>query len=117
MLAVRLGEEEVPPGIEGVHLELEVVQGIARGVEEDFEVVVAEDDGIVFFEGAPDVWLFEVGGDVDDIERAIAARDNSDSSRADSPLREADGSIVLDTSGLSIEAVLSTIEGLLNNPE
>ena len=59
----------------------------------------------------------EAGGDVDDIERAIAARDDSDSSRADSPLREADGSVVLDTSGLSIEAVLSAIEGLLNIPK
>ncbi len=55
----------------------------------------------------------EAGGDIDDIERAIALRDNSDSSRADSPLREADGSIVVDTSGLGIEAVLVAIQQLL----
>jgi cytidylate kinase len=55
----------------------------------------------------------EAGGDVDEIEAAIAARDDYDSSRADSPLVQADGSRVLDTTGLSIEAVLAAIERLL----
>ena len=56
----------------------------------------------------------EAGGDVDEIEAAIAARDDYDSSRADSPLVQADGSRVLDTTGLSIEAVLAAIERLLH---
>ena len=43
----------------------------------------------------------EVGGDVDEIEAAIAERDRLDSTRADGPLREADGAIVVDTTGLS----------------
>jgi cytidylate kinase len=55
----------------------------------------------------------EVGGDVDEIERAIAARDHQDSTRADSPLREADGSCVVDTSGLTIDEVLDVIDALL----
>ncbi len=55
----------------------------------------------------------EAGGDLDEIARAIAVRDEKDSTRADSPLREADGSIVLDTSGLPIDAVIATIEELL----
>lgn len=55
----------------------------------------------------------EAGGDVDLIERSIAERDHLDSTRADSPLREADGAIVVDTSGLSIAEVLSRIEALL----
>lgn len=55
----------------------------------------------------------QAGGDVDEIERAIALRDGSDSSRADSPLREADGSIVVDTSGLGVEAVLAAIQEFL----
>ena len=55
----------------------------------------------------------EAGGDVEEIEAAIAARDGYDSSRAHSPLVQADGSRVLDTTGLSIEAVLATIEDLL----
>jgi cytidylate kinase len=55
----------------------------------------------------------ESGGDVDHIETAIAARDNFDSTRAHSPLAQADGSIVLDTTGLSIDQVLAEIEGLL----
>lgn len=56
----------------------------------------------------------EAGGDVDEIEADIARRDAYDSTRADSPLREADGSIVLDTSGLSIVEVLDRIDDLLS---
>lgn len=54
----------------------------------------------------------EVGGDVDEIEKAIVARDHYDSSRADSPLTTADGSIVVDTTGLDIDEVLAKIEHL-----
>ena len=57
----------------------------------------------------------EAGGDVDEIEAAIAARDHYDSTRADSPLALADGSIVVDTSGLSIVEVLAHIESLMSN--
>ena len=56
----------------------------------------------------------ETGGDVDEIEAAIAARDHHDSSRADSPLTLADGSIVVDTTGSSIEEVLAHIESLMS---
>ncbi len=55
----------------------------------------------------------EVGGDVDEIEAAIERRDGYDTSRTDSPLVEADGSIVVDTTGLSIDEVLERIEHLL----
>ena len=55
----------------------------------------------------------EAGGDVDEIEAAIERRDHHDSSRTDSPLVEADGSIVVDTTGLSIDEVLARIEQLL----
>ncbi|MCE9622058.1 MAG: (d)CMP kinase [Actinomycetia bacterium] len=55
----------------------------------------------------------EAGGDVDEIERAIAARDHYDSNRADSPLTTADGSVVVDTTGLSIDEVLAKIEALI----
>ncbi len=55
----------------------------------------------------------EAGGDVDEIERAIAARDHYDSNRADSPLMTADGSVVVDTTGLGIDEVLAKIEALI----
>jgi cytidylate kinase len=55
----------------------------------------------------------EAGGDIDEIAAAIAARDASDRSRADGPLTEADGSVVVDTTGLSIDRVLDVIEELL----
>lgn len=59
----------------------------------------------------------EAGGDVDEVEAQIAARDSYDSSRADSPLVQADGSRVVDTTGLSIDEVLGAIEGLLQEQE
>lgn len=55
----------------------------------------------------------EAGGDVDEMEAAITARDALDSSRADSPLVQADGSQVLDTTGRSIDEVLAAVEALL----
>lgn len=57
----------------------------------------------------------EAGGDVDEIERAIAARDHYDSTRADSPLTEADGSAYVDTTGLDIDDVLDHILRLLEH--
>lgn len=56
----------------------------------------------------------EAGGDVDEIEAAIAARDHYDSSRADSPLTFADGSVVVDTTGSSIDDVLAHIAELMS---
>ena len=55
----------------------------------------------------------EAGGDVDEIERAIAARDHYDSTRADSPLMEADGATLVDTTGLGIDDVLDHILRML----
>ena len=44
---------------------------------------------------------------------AIAARDHYDSNRVDSPLTTADGSVVVDTTGLGIDEVLAKIEALI----
>ena len=55
----------------------------------------------------------EIGGDVQEVESAIVERDRLDSSRADSPLREADGAIVVDTSDMSIDEVVDRIVELL----
>jgi cytidylate kinase len=57
----------------------------------------------------------EAGGDVDEIEAAIAQRDRYDTSRSHGPLIEADGSVVVDTTGLSIDQVLERIEQLLES--
>lgn len=57
----------------------------------------------------------EAGGDVDEIEEAIATRDHYDSNRADSPLTTVDGSVVVDTTGLGIEEVLAQLEALISS--
>lgn len=55
------------------------------------------------------------GGDVDEIERSIAERDRLDSSRADSPLAEAGDARLVDTTGLGIDEVVTTLLELLEN--
>jgi cytidylate kinase len=55
----------------------------------------------------------EAGGDVDEIEASIARRDGHDRNRVDSPLVQADGSVVVDTTGLSIDEVLERVERFL----
>ena len=55
----------------------------------------------------------EIGGDVHEVEASIIERDRKDSTRDDSPLTEASGSIVVDTSGLSIDEVVEQILELL----
>ncbi len=55
----------------------------------------------------------EIGGDVEEVEASIIERDRKDSTRDDSPLTKASGSIVVDTSGLSINEVVEQILGLL----
>jgi CMP/dCMP kinase len=55
----------------------------------------------------------EAGGDVEEIAEAIARRDQLDKSRDDGPLVRADGSVVLDTTGLTIDEVLTEIERML----
>lgn len=55
----------------------------------------------------------ESGGNVDEIARSIAERDRLDSTRADSPLAEANGSVLVDTSDLSIEEVVERIHSMV----
>jgi cytidylate kinase len=57
------------------------------------------------------------GGDVDRIERTIAERDRRDSSRDDSPLTQADGSVTVDTTGLSVDEVVDHLVALVEEQE
>jgi cytidylate kinase len=55
----------------------------------------------------------EIGGDVDEVEASIIERDRKDSSRADSPLVEASGATLVETTGLSIEDVVDHVLDML----
>lgn len=55
----------------------------------------------------------DIGGDVDEVEASIIERDRKDSTRADSPLIEASGATVVDTTGMTIDEVVGHIIGLL----
>ena len=55
----------------------------------------------------------EIGGDVDEVESSIIERDRKDSTRADSPLIESSGAVVVDTTGLSIDEVVERILELI----
>lgn len=54
------------------------------------------------------------GGDVAEIARAITERDERDSTRADSPLRQTPDAVVVDTSNRSIAQVIADIRALLS---
>ncbi len=109
----------------GVRAEMRAQQ-VAWAVEHGGGVIEGRDIGSVVFPDA-ELKLYltasprtraqrrvaEAGGDVDEIETAIAARDQYDSSRADSPLTTTDGSVVVDTTGLDVAAVLAHIEALI----
>ena len=56
----------------------------------------------------------EIGGDIDDVATSIAERDRRDMSRADGPLRTAEGAVMVDTTGLTIDDVVTRIVELLD---
>jgi cytidylate kinase len=55
----------------------------------------------------------EIGGDVDDVEVSISERDRRDMSRADGPLRKGSDAVVVDSTGLTVEAVVDNVIALL----
>lgn len=55
----------------------------------------------------------DVGGDVNEMERAIADRDHLDSTRADSPLVTSSDAMVVDTGHRTVEQVVSEILDLV----
>jgi CMP/dCMP kinase len=55
----------------------------------------------------------EIGGDVEEVEASIAERDRRDMFRVDGPLRPADGAVVVDTTGLTVDEVVDQLLGLL----
>lgn len=55
----------------------------------------------------------EIGGDAAEVEASIIERDRKDSSRADSPLVEASGATVVDTTGMTIDEVVASVLALL----
>ncbi|MEY2968872.1 MAG: cytidylate kinase [Actinomycetota bacterium] len=94
--------------------------GVVEG--RDIGTVVFPDATLkVFLTASPHVRaqrrVAESGGDVDAIARSIAERDRLDSTRIDSPLMTADGSITIDTSNLSIEEVVEKLHSLVTQRE
>jgi CMP/dCMP kinase len=55
----------------------------------------------------------EIGGDLDEVEASIAERDRRDMTRVDGPLRPADGAVVVDTTGLTVNEVVEQVLELL----
>lgn len=90
--------------------------GVVEG--RDIGTVVFPDATLkVFLTASPEVRahrrVAESGGDVDAIARSIAERDRLDTSRIDSPLMTADGSVTVDTSDLSIDDVVEKLLSLV----
>lgn len=93
-------------------------------------VVEGRDIGTVVLPGA-DVKVFltaspheraarrvgQSGGDLEAVAREIEMRDRIDSGRSDSPLRPADDAVRLDSTGMSIEEVVSAIVEICRDKE
>lgn len=61
--------------------------------------------------------VHQSGGDIEQVAHSIAERDHIDSTRADSPLRPHEDSILVDSSGKSIDDVVSEIVAIFNKRE
>ncbi|CAB5023662.1 unannotated protein [freshwater metagenome] len=90
--------------------------GVVEG--RDIGTVVFPDATVkVFLTASPIVRaqrrVSQSGGDVLEIEEQIRKRDHLDSTRADSPLRESNDSLFIDTTDLSIESVVQKISSLV----
>ncbi len=80
-------------------------------------VVFPDAEAKLYLTASPEVRaerrVAEAGGDVAEVAAAIARRDQADRNRADGPLREADGALVVDTSGMTIAQVVDHVRALL----
>ena len=65
LIHIRLAEQQVPGGIERVHLELVIGLGIARRIDEHLKVRVLENDGVMVRKRGPNMRLFEFRGEVE----------------------------------------------------
>ena len=100
------------------------VENAGGGVVEgrDIGTVVFPDATLkVFLTASPSVRaqrrVAQSGGDVVVIEEQIRQRDHLDSTRADSPLRESNDSLFIDTTELSIDAVVKQITSSVESIE
>lgn len=100
------------------------VENAGGGVVEgrDIGTVVFPDATLkVFLTASPAVRaqrrVAQSGGDVVVIEEQIRQRDHLDSTRADSPLRESNDSLSIDTTDLSIDAVVKQITSSVESIE
>lgn len=100
------------------------VENAGGGVVEgrDIGTVVFPDATLkVFLTASPAVRaqrrVAQSGGDVVEIEEQIRQRDHLDSTRADSPLRESNDSLFIDTTDLSIDAVVKQITSSVESIE
>jgi CMP/dCMP kinase len=56
----------------------------------------------------------EIGGDVEDVAASMLERDRRDMTRADGPLKAAEGATVVDTTGLTVDEVVDRIVALVD---
>ena len=88
----------------------------------DIGTVVFPDASLkVFLTASPEVRarrrVAETGGDVEEVARSIAERDRLDTTRSDSPLRAAPGSVTVDSSGRTVDDVVAEIVSLFARHE
>ena len=64
VIPVRAAQVKIPVGAQGVYLVFKVIVGIVSGVEENLEIVVVINHGVVFRKRSPYVRLLQQGGEI-----------------------------------------------------
>ena len=57
-------EQQIPRGVEGVHFELNILMIVAIGIDKHFEIVVLEDDSIMFRQRPSKMRFHQLSSDV-----------------------------------------------------
>lgn len=78
----------------------------------EVKVFLTADPGVRAERRQRDLAALGTAVSVDEVHADILRRDHLDSTRADSPLRQADDAVLVDTSGLSVDDVVSRIADL-----
>jgi cytidylate kinase len=80
-------------------------------------VVFPEADVKVYLDARPEIRAqrrsTQRGADADEVAEAMSTRDQFDSTRAASPLSVPDGAVIVDTSDMTLEAVVSRLMALV----
>ena len=64
-ISVGFNEKKVPNGVKSVHFKFKIFVGIAIGIDENFEVVIVENNAVTFGKSTPDLIFPKISADIE----------------------------------------------------